>query len=292
VTLVNWTNEEGVRFQPGLTGSAGFAGLLDGPISGVDGANFHGELARIGYRGDVPAIPVAAYYELHIEQGPVLETAGAPIGVVEGVQGVRWLDVELIGEDRHAGTTPAGDRRDAFMAAAALAIGMREWALALDGSIRLTFGQVVVDPGSINTIPGRAQMGVDIRHADAAVIDRVEAEIQAKVAAMEPGEGVQGQVTRRMDVPPVAFDPVLRGSLQTAADALGLDWRALPSGAMHDASNLARIAPSAMLFVPSRGGISHNEAEWTEPADIAAGVEVLAQAVVRHATRGIDGVGA
>lgn len=286
LTIVNWTNEEGVRFSPGLTGSRGFveAGAAPPAATSADGANFGAELARIGYAGDpIGDLRVHAYYEFHIEQGPVLENAGVSIGIVEGVQGVRWLAVDLFGEDRHAGTTPAHDRRDAFMAAARLALDLRAAALAMDEDFRFTIGRVRIEPGSVNTIPGRASLTIDLRHREAGLLDRMEDEIRAAVEGLGASEGVTGSVGRAMDVAPVRFDEAMQRNLDAAAAALGLRSLRLSSGAMHDASNLARIAPTAMLFVPSRGGISHNEAEWTDPADIADGCEVLAQAVARHA---------
>lgn len=289
VTVVNWTNEEGVRFSPGLTGSGGFVGVIraddTAAVTGLGGVPFYPELHRIGYAGSSRLTdPIAGYYELHIEQGPVLERANATIGVVEGIQGVRWLSVELTGEDRHAGTTPAADRRDAFMAAARLAIDARSFALALDTEFRITFGRICVEPGSINTVPGKVTMSVDLRHSDVSLLDRLEAEITRAVAALAGSEGTAGTVTRTMDVAPVRFDAAMQDNIEACAAKLGIATRRLPSGAMHDASNLARVMPSAMIFVPSRGGISHNESEWTDPAQVADGCEVLARAVLRHAT--------
>lgn len=288
VTVVNWTNEEGVRFQPGLTGSAGFVGALtagdEAAITAADGARFFEDLHRTGYAGSAALqIPVAGYYELHIEQGPVLEQAGIAVGVVEGVQGVRWLAVTLTGEDRHAGTTPAGERRDAFMAAARLALDMRTAAALLSPDLRITFGRVTVEPNSTNTVPGRATLAIDLRHSQTALLDRMEGEIRAAVAGLAGSEGVGGTVARLMDVAPVHFDARMQAIIASAAERLGIRTLRLPSGAMHDASNLATVAPAAMIFVPSRGGISHNESEWTEPQHVTEGCEVLAQAVLHHA---------
>ncbi|TSJ61512.1 Zn-dependent hydrolase [Starkeya sp. 3C] len=288
VTVVNWTNEEGVRFSPGLTGSGGFVGAIrsydTSAISGVGGVPFYPELHRIGYGGSTRLTArIAGYYELHIEQGPVLERAGVSVGVVEGVQGVRWLSVDFTGEDRHAGTTPARDRRDAFMAAARLAVDMRTAALALDDAFRITFGRVSVEPGSINTVPGRVNMTVDLRHSEVSHLDRIDEAIRREVVALHGTEGVEGTVERLMDVAPVRFDPAMQANIETSAAELGIATSRLPSGAMHDASNLATVAPSAMIFVPSRDGISHNENEWTDPIHVADGCEVLARAVLRHA---------
>jgi N-carbamoyl-L-amino-acid hydrolase len=289
VTVVNWTNEEGVRFAPGLTGSSGFVGAIraydTSAVTGVGGLPFYPELHRIGYAGSARLTErIAGYYELHIEQGPVLEGAGVSVGIVDGVQGVRWLSIEFNGEDRHAGTTPARDRRDAFMAAARLAVDMRRTALALDEDFRITFGRIGVEPGSVNTVPGRVTMTADLRHSDVGYLDRIEQEFKAAVATLRDSEGVDGVVTRLMDVAPVRFHAAMQETIAAAASELGIATRRLPSGAMHDASNLATVAPSAMIFVPSRGGISHNEREWTEPAHIADGCEVLARAVLGHAT--------
>lgn len=285
VVVVNWTNEEGVRFKPGLTGSAGFAGYLDpAAVTGSDGEDFFAELRRTGYAGTArEGFDVLAYYELHIEQGPVLERADAAVGVVEGIQGVRWYKVSLAGRDAHAGTTPMDSRKDSFMAAAAIAFDLRATALKHDPDLRFTVGKVTVEPNSVNTVPGHAELLIDLRHRDDCVLDRFEDIIAAAVKRGAAQEGVDCAFTRTMTVPPVTFDPAMQERLVEAALQVGVVPERLPSGAMHDASNMARIAPTAMVFVQSRDGISHNPAEWSSPAHVATACEVLARAVLSHA---------
>lgn len=289
IGVVNWTNEEGVRFAPGLTGSSGFAGRLEQDavlqLRSTDGATFGSELSRIGYAGKPLSseLSLGAYIEAHIEQGPVLENEGKSIGIVDGVQGVRWYELRLAGASRHAGTTPMNARSDAFMAAAALTTRLRDAALALSEDIRLTFGRVEVLPGSPNTIPGGVKVTVDLRHPDEIVLDRFEEILPEAIAPVVAAENVSIDWGRTMLVPPVAFDARCVETLEHAAQSCGYEWQRLASGAMHDASSISSVAPTAMLFVPCRHGISHHESEWTEPDDLTRGCQVLAKAVTRLA---------
>ncbi|MBK0326212.1 M20 family metallo-hydrolase [Rhodobacteraceae bacterium F11138] len=286
IAIANWTNEEGVRFKPGLTGSKGFAGVLDrASVQGEAGADYFDELDRIGYAGQRLAdFDILAYYELHIEQGPVLETADVAVGIVEGIQGVRWFEVELQGQDAHAGTTPLDSRSDSFMAGAVLASRLRDGALSLDKDIRFTIGRVEVSPNSQNTVPGLTTLHIDLRHGSCAVLDAFEQLMSDTLADVATQEDVQGSIKQTMRVEPVEFDAACQGHLRQAAQATtGTEPVFLPSGAMHDASNLATMVPSAMLFVQSRDGISHNPLEWSEPAHVATACEILAQAVLIHA---------
>lgn len=294
VTVVNWTNEEGVRFAPGLTGSSVFAGSL--PLADalaapcIDGPSVGEELTRIGYAGGLPvgAIRAAAYIEAHIEQGPVLERLGKSVGIVEGVQGVRWLQVEVRGEGRHAGTTPMDQRADGFMAAARLALEARRQALRASPDIRLTVGRVAVLPGSPNTIPASAVFTIDLRHPSEAVLDKVGDAIGRLARKVAAAEGVDIDVTRLMTVPPVTFDPGCVAALAHAAGAAGISAERMFSGAMHDASSIVHVVPSAMLFVPCRDGISHNVAEWAEPEHLASGCQVLLLSILELG--GADGL--
>jgi N-carbamoyl-L-amino-acid hydrolase len=286
VAVVNWTNEEGVRFKPGLTGSKGFIGNLnadDKIVSKLDGADYFEELGRIGYAGTDAPPEIASYLELHIEQGTVLEDAGIAVGIVSGVQGVRWFEIEVFGVDAHAGTTPMQTRRDSFMAAAELAIDLRHKALALSPDIRLTFGRVEVVPNSQNTIPGLTRLGLDLRHQDAAVLDAFEHAAYEAVSMLSSKAGFKAVMRQTMDVAPVRFDAGLLGEMSSAASQLELPTVMLPSGAMHDASSIALVAPTAMIFVQSRGGISHNPAEWSEPEHIALACELLMRVVLSQA---------
>lgn len=285
VAVANWTNEEGVRFKPGLTGSKGFVGLLDETaVEGDGGADYFSELRRIGYAGQSMAdFGVLAYYELHIEQGPVLEAAKAPVGIVDGIQGVRWFEIELHGHDAHAGTTPMDNRSDSFMAAATLASRLRERAVSLDRHIRFTVGRIEVSPNSQNTVPGLATLHIDLRHGSTPVLDAFERIMAETIPEVEAQEHVRAGIRQTMRVEPVTFDETCREHLLGSARALGLDPVSLPSGAMHDASSLATKVPAAMLFVQSRDGISHNPLEWSEPEHVATACEILAQAVLLHA---------
>jgi beta-ureidopropionase / N-carbamoyl-L-amino-acid hydrolase len=290
IVVVNWTNEEGVRFKPGLTGSAGFVGTLDKQrVLGTDGSDFFGELERIGYAGKLAKpISVRAYYEFHIEQGPVLEQLHKPAGVVTGIQGVRWYEIELVGRDAHAGTTPMANRQDSFMAAAELTLKLREKATFLSPDLRFTVGRVEVSPNSQNTIPGNTKLFVDLRHSDSAVLDAFETIMVDELERSRQAEVSQGTMKRTMIVLPAIFDIAMQCRLQNSARSIGLDMPCLPSGAMHDASSLAKQVPTAMLFVQSRGGISHNPDEWSEPDHIELACEILARTILSHSME-VDG---
>lgn len=284
VVVANWTNEEGVRFKPGLTGSAGFvADLDDTAITGTDGSDFFAELERIGYAGRLAKpIDVHAYYELHIEQGPVLEQAGKQVGIVEGIQGVRWYEIDLVGRDAHAGTTPIGDRKDSFLAAAGLALRLRDQAVSLDQNLRFTVGRVEVSPNSQNTIPGRTKLFIDLRHGDSALLDAFETVMADELERIRQSGVSECTMERTMLVAPAIFDGSMQSRLMDSGRSLGIETSRLPSGAMHDASNLAKHVPTAMVFVQSRDGISHNPAEWSEPEHIELACELLARAILSH----------
>lgn len=296
VVAVNWTNEEGVRFKPGLTGSAGWARnyarpLPEAAIRSESGVDFFEELARIGYAGEDHPPTVGAYLELHIEQGPRLELAGVPVGVVTGIQGVRWLELACRGIDAHAGTTPIADRSDSFLAAARFVVEATSLATALNPEIRLTAGQVDLSPNSVNTVAGFTRATLDLRHRDEAMLDRIEAELGRLRARISGETGVELTIDRVMTVPPVGFHPELVSTVTAAADMIGLPSMELHSGAMHDASSLAQVVPTGMIFVPSRGGISHHPAEWTAPEEVADGCEVLCRAILELAGVGAGKVG-
>ncbi|RUZ77853.1 Zn-dependent hydrolase [Mesorhizobium sp. M7A.F.Ca.US.006.01.1.1] len=285
IAVVNWTNEEGVRFKPGLTGSKGFVGDLDAAsLQGTEGADYFAELERIGYAGDPNLrLNVLCYYELHIEQGPSLEQERARVGVVAGVQGVRWFEIDIAGKDAHAGTTPIVARSDSFMAASALAIALRQSAISLSPDLRFTIGRVEVSPNSTNTVPGRTRLFIDLRHTDPAIMDAFKQTMAHVIERVSAQEHVQASVSQLMDVAPVRFDTEMQARLAACAHALEVLAPTLESGAMHDASSLASVVPTAMLFVQSRDGISHNPREWSEPGHVATACEILAQAVLSHA---------
>jgi N-carbamoyl-L-amino-acid hydrolase len=289
VEIVAWTNEEGSRFAPCMIGSGVFAGVFPLEIGhachDADGKTIGEELARIGYRGDRPETghPVAAYFEAHIEQGPVLEREGKTIGVVTGTLGVRWFDVVLTGEEAHAGPTPMAMRRDALVGASRVVLEVNRIGRASLPNACATVGSLCVHPGSRNVIPGRVTLSVDLRHARASELDRMVAELRAALDRIATELRLDVAVAPVADFAPVQFDPASIDLVRSAAEALGHSHRDIVSGAGHDAVYLARVAPTAMIFVPCEGGISHNERESAIPDDVTAGCAVLLDVVLRRA---------
>ncbi len=291
LVVAAFTNEEGVRYASGMLGSAVYVGEL--PIEqaldmrGVDGSRFGDELQRIGYAGPMQpgAIEPYAYLELHIEQGPVLDRAGQTIGVVEGVTGITWLEIIVIGAANHAGTTPMDMRRDAGLAAAKVITYLREITAALGEPQRATCGRLSFEPNAINVIPGRVAFTVDLRNPEPSDLRRAEAMLREYLQKVVAEEGVKIEVRDLEHVQPVRFDPLVIGAVERAARRLGLSYRPMISGAGHDAQLMAHKYPAAMIFVPSRDGISHNPAEYTDPNDLAHGANVLLHAVLDLATR-------
>lgn len=285
VAVVNWTNEEGVRFPGGLMGSMAFAegpGFSRAGQTSTDGRRFDEELARIGYAGPqaLGDFPMEAYFEAHIEQGPVLEQAGEIIGVVTAVQGLRWFEITVTGADRHAGTTPMDTRRDALTAAADMLVALDTIGREHAPDARITVGRLAVEPNAPSTVPGLVTFMVDVRHPESVILDAIEQKIAERCETAARQRGTEVAIRRAMQIPPVTFDPACVGHVETAARTLGLPYRRMPSGALHDACPISAIAPSTMIFVPSRDGISHNEAEWTEPGHLEAGANVLLHAVL------------
>lgn len=287
LAVVNWTNEEGVRFSPGLTGSKGFAGAISdeelGALRTPEGASFLSELERIGYLGKPPPFKVASYFEAHIEQGPILEAAELSVGVVNGVQGVRWFEVVVTGADRHAGTTPMSMRADSYMGAARIALAVRERLLALTPDIRVTVGRVDVKPGSVNTVPGETTFSIDLRHPSTEILDEAEALIKALATQEATAEACVVRTVRTFNLPPVRFNAGCVELVASMAQAASLPTIEMVSGAMHDACALSTVAPTAMIFTACRGGISHSEEEFAEPEDLAAGCQLLLDTVLSAA---------
>jgi len=287
--LINWTNEEGARFAPPMMGSGVAMGLIaeQNALAATDpaGATFGAELARIGWRGDADPASLqrlAAYFELHIEQGPLLEEEGAAIGVVTGASAQAWFEVSVAGAEAHGGNGMAM-RRDALVAAALMIAAVEGIALEHGGCG--TVGRVSVTPGSRNVVPGSAWFSVDLRHASAARLEAMVAALRARLGAIAQARRVAVRVAPFWSFPETPFDPVLVGRVRSAAEARGLAWRAMPTGIGHDAVYVARRVPTAMIFCPCHGGLSHNEAESITPAWAEAGCAVLADAVL--ATAGI-----
>jgi beta-ureidopropionase / N-carbamoyl-L-amino-acid hydrolase len=285
IMVVNWTNEEGARFAPAMLGSAVFAGVIPraqaDALCDIDGIAFGSALDAIGWRGEARAgTPLSAYLELHIEQGPYLEEEGKTIGVVTGVQALRWFELTIIGRESHAGTTPMPRRADAMAACARLVERVRAIALAASPVAVGTVGRVEVRPNSPNVIPGEVVMTVDMRDHSDAVVERMDGLLRAAVAEIAADEGVEIAVKKTADVPAVVFHPACVGAVRQAAIGLGLGCRDIISGAGHDAVHAAKVAPSAMIFVPCKDGLSHNEAESATLEDCAAGAQVLLEAAL------------
>ena len=281
-----FTNEEGVRYQPDMMGSLVYAGGLDVQATldtiGTDGTRLGDELARIGYAGDmVPGTLVPnEYIELHIEHGPVLEAEGQCIGVVENLQGISWQKVTVHGTANHAGTTPTRLRHDAGYAAAACIAFLREQVVGAAPETTLaTTGSLRVEPDVINVIARKATFTVDLRDPDEQRLQAAEQRFADFLVALARREGVTIETERLVRFEPVVFDAGLADRIEAAAVRRGLSHRRMTSGAGHDAQMIARIAPAAMIFVPSRGGISHNPREHTDDQQLALGAQVLLDVV-------------
>ncbi len=290
VEVVNWTNEEGVRFEPAMLCSGAVTGRFDKSYvydrTDRDGRRFGDELQRIGYAGEErhrPG-PASAYLELHIEQGPVLEDADLPLGVVEGIVGITWIDVTLTGRADHAGPSPMPLRHDALAAAARLISGVEELSRGVSGAVG-TVGRLGVEPNAINTIPGRVVMSVDLRHPDRHALESLVAGLEKRAWQIEQVTGVEIALNRFWTSEQTLFDPAVVGAVDAACESLGLGHQHLWSGAGHDAKYAQDAWPSAMIFVRSRGGVSHCEEEESAPDDLEAGVNVLLRATLDLANR-------
>jgi N-carbamoyl-L-amino-acid hydrolase len=289
--VVNWTNEEGCRFPPAMIASGVFAGVfeLEYGLSRKDhaGKTIGEELQRIGYAGERPVghRPVGALFELHIEQGPILEAEGKRIGVVTGGQGARWYDCQVIGAEAHAGPTPMEARRDALRGAAELLPEIYQIAHDQAPNGRATVGEFRAWPGSRNTVPGRIDFTVDLRHPDGGVMDAMDHALQEAFerARGRSGDRLEFHLHEIWYAPPVAFDPACVEAVRQGAAALSLPSREVVSGAGHDAVYMARVVPTAMIFVPCKDGISHNEVEDATSEHCAAGANVLLHAMLERA---------
>lgn len=278
-----FTDEEGARFAPDMLGSLVYVGGLPleeaHDVVAIDGARLGDELDRIGYLGPVPCPGPAphAFVELHIEQGPLLEAEGFGIGAVTGVQGISWQELTIVGQSNHAGTTPMHLRHDPAYVAAAITVFLRQLALDIGGHQVCTVGKVDLHPNLVNVVPATATMTLDVRNTDEAVLQQAEAAIAAEVDRLAAAEGVTITSRRLARFAPVEFDPRVVDLVERTAAALGNTVKRMPSGAGHDAQMLARVCPTAMVFVPSVRGISHNPAEHTSIEDLTAGADVLLQ---------------
>jgi len=291
VSVAFFTDEEGARFAPDMLGSLVFVGgmaveeALD-VRAADDGARLGDELARIGYAGPIPcpaAVAPHAFVELHVEQGPVLEDEAVTIGVVTGVQGISWTELTIAGQSAHAGTTPMRLRHDAGYVAAALATEVRDIAREMGGAQVGTVGRLELAPNLVNVVASTATVTVDLRNTDEDLLRAAEARFARRCDELAEAEGVRIERRPLARFEPVEFDPAMIDLVEATAHRLGHSTRRMPSGAGHDAQMLARICPTSMIFVPSVAGLSHNIAELTHPADVAAGADVLLQVLLRLA---------
>jgi N-carbamoyl-L-amino-acid hydrolase len=289
VTMVVFTNEEGARFQPAMIASGVMAGKI--PLEDAynardkDGLRLVDELERIGYLGPEPCVPrpLRAYLELHIEQGPLLEEEGLAVGVVEGIVAIAWSRVTIHGVQDHAGPTPMRIRHDALVAAAEVVSGVRGIARELGGDLVTTVGNLVVTPNIPNAIPGRVALSIDMRDPSDAVLDRARTRLDGVVREACEREGVRYELDHYWRVPATPFAPEVVSAIERAARATGSGYRRILSGAGHDAQYMAAIGPTGMVFVPSRGGRSHCEEEFTPLDDIERGANTLLGAALELA---------
>lgn len=283
--LINWTNEEGSRFSPAMLGSGVFGGAFTGDYADArsdgEGTTFAEAIEAIGYRGtDAPPQKLSAYFELHIEQGPILEAEAKQIGVVTGIQGIRWYDAVVTGADAHTGTTPMDRRKDALAAAARLVEAVRRITIEEGGGGVGTVGSLVVEPNARNVIPGVVRLGIDLRHPSDLALARLDAALHAEAQAIAKAEKLEIALDPYWSSPAVVFDKAAVETVRGAAEKLGYSTREIVSGAGHDAAYTARVAPTAMIFVPCADGVSHNEAESITFEAAAEGGQVLLEAIL------------
>ena len=284
VTVVAWMNEEGSRFAPGMMGSEAFSGYrsIEAIRACRDAKGISaGEAidAHLAQFADLPrrpfGFPVHAYIEPHIEQGPFLEAAQTPIGIVTGIQGKITWEIALTGAEGHAGTLDMAERRDAVVAFARIAAEMQRLVGEADPIVKFTIGMVKVEPNAPSVVPGRVTFRIDLRHPDNAALQAHGVLLEQVAERLAAPCAVR--VTRLVDAPSNEFDPGLRARIAQAAEKLGYPAMPILSAAGHDARHMAPRCPSAMIFIPCREGISHSPLEWSEPADVQAGAAVLAE---------------
>ncbi|MCE2512347.1 MAG: Zn-dependent hydrolase [Acidimicrobiia bacterium] len=288
VEVAVWTNEEGSRFAVSMMGSSVWAGVL--PLDEVraitdrSGISVGDELDRLGWAGTAAfGKPLRAYLELHIEQGPILEASGSSIGVVTGVQGIRWFGVTIDGFPAHAGTTPMDHRHDPARPLAEVLNGLYEMAAAHAPLVRLTPAMFASEPVSPNTVPDQISFTIDMRHPDANALDDMEATLRSLVAGAAEAHDCGHRVEVINDCPPVVFDDECVKAVESAAQRCGFAHERIGSGAGHDACHVALKAPAGMIFVPCQDGLSHNEAESITPDAAGRGAEVLLHAALELA---------
>ena len=289
VEAVVWTNEEGARFSPAMVGSGVWCGEFDLSYGhgreDKNGITLGDELKRIGYLGSAPCKPfeTRAAFEVHIEQGPILESENIQIGVLTGVQGMRWYDIVLEGESCHAGPTPMEMRRDPIMGMHMLLARCYELAEQYSPLARVTFGDIRVEPGARNTVPERIRISIDLRHPEDEVLNKLESEISRILQVVCDAKELKGNITTEWLSPAINFDTSCVSRVQEAVEDLGYSHRQMVSGAGHDSVYVSRVAPTSMIFIPCERGLSHNEEENASKEDIAAGCNVLLHAMLKMA---------
>jgi N-carbamoyl-L-amino-acid hydrolase len=286
-----FTNEEGVRFAPDMMGSGVNQGVLDLEemlaTKGIDGKIVGEELKRIGYAGETEVDQIRAYcfIELHVEQGPVLEQEAISIGAVTGVQGISWTEYRIDGTSNHAGTTPMHLRHDAGYVAAAIAVEARRIATDMGGSQVATVGVTELTPNLVNVIARQALITVDLRNMEEALLQGAEQRLDKFIGEIATQEAVEITQRKLVRFEPVTFDDAMVELVEQTAESLGFSCKRIPSGAGHDAQMFAPNSPTAMIFVPSKNGISHNVAEYTAPDELEAGANVLLQVMLSKANQ-------
>lgn len=289
IEVVNWTNEEGSRFAPAMIASGVYTGVFDLEygLSRTDakGITLGEALQTIGYAGTEPmgGREIHAAFEVHIEQGPILEAQGLTIGVVTGAQGQRWYEIELTGRSAHAGTTPMDHRLDALLGLARVVEAVNAMGVAQGDEGRATVGWVNVFPNSRNVVPGRVVFSVEFRHPNEAVLEVLDWQLRQEVQAIADTIGLQLKLEQIFQYAPIAFDADCIDRVEQAASELGYSHRRMISGAGHDACYLSKVAPTSMIFVPCVNGLSHNEAEHIHPHWSEAGGNVLLHAMLAKA---------
>jgi N-carbamoyl-L-amino-acid hydrolase len=291
IEVAVWTNEEGSRFTPAMVASGVFAGVFDLEYglsrSDADGKTMGEELERIGYAGaeEVGGREVHAFFETHIEQGPILEEENKTIGIVTDAQGQRWYELTLTGVESHAGPTPMARRKDALLGAARIVEMVNRIGLDNAPVACATVGMMEVYPNSRNVIPGRVFLAIDIRHPDDDVLAQMDGTLRTGVERIAREIGLEYELEQIFYVKPVKFDEACVAAVRDGAEAFGYEARQIVSGAGHDACYMSKVAPTAMVFVPCIDGISHNEVEDAKPEWITAGGNVLLRAIVEKAGR-------
>lgn len=289
IEIANWTNEEGSRYAPAMISSGVFAGVYTKEfaygLTDADGLKLGDELERIGFKGAEPVgeRPVHAFFELHIEQGPILEDENVDIGVVTHGQGQRWFEVTLTGFESHAGSTPMPRRRDALVGAAKVVELVQQLGLSNPPLAVSTCGMLNPYPNSRNVIPGKVFLTCEFRHPEVATLDTMDHDLRAGIARIARESGLEVEIKKVFDYAPVPFDAGCIAAVRRAAERFGYTHRDIVSGAGHDACYISRVAPTSMIFTPCVDGVSHNESEDIKPEWATAGTQVLMHAVLEKA---------